>query len=141
MNAKIMGWMVFFVCVLLPVSWAFGQSGGDYDLSWSIIGSGGGTSSGGDFELTTTIGEPEAGASSGGDYELSGGFLPGVPLCMVDFYSFARFAEYWLDTPCNVGNDWCDGADLDHLDDVDWVDVELLADEWLYCCPSDWPLK
>ncbi len=37
MNAKIMGWMVFFVCVLLPVYSVLAQSGGDYILEWSTI--------------------------------------------------------------------------------------------------------
>ena len=120
---------------------AFAQSGGDYDLSWSVIGGGGGTSSGGDFELSATIGEPEAGASSGGDYELLGGFWPGGPLCIVDFRHFARFAEHWLETGCDAGNNWCGGADLNHLGDVDLLDFGLFVDEWLYYCPYNWPLK
>jgi hypothetical protein len=68
-------WLAVSLLIALP---ALAQSGGDYDLSWSVIAGGGGTSSGGDFELSATIGEPEAGASSGGDYELLGGFWPGT---------------------------------------------------------------
>ncbi|GAH65137.1 unnamed protein product, partial [marine sediment metagenome] len=77
---------------------ALAQSGGDYELSWSTIDGGGGTSSGGPYTLTGTIGQPDADWASGGDYELLGGFWPGEPLCFVDFRHFARFAEYWLET-------------------------------------------
>jgi hypothetical protein len=63
------------------------------------------------------------------------------PLCIVEFYNFARFAEHWLDTGCDAGNDWCGGADLDQLGDVDWLDLEMLLDEWLDYCPHLWPLK
>ncbi len=111
-----------------------------YELSWSTIG-GGGVSSGGTYSLSGIVGRPEAGAMSGGRYELLGGFLPGGPLCIVDFYSFAIFAEYWLETPCNVGNNWCGGADLDELGDVDFVDAGQFSDEWLELCSTDWPLK
>jgi len=88
-----------------------------------------------------TTGQPEAGVMSGGSYELLGGFWPGGPLCVVDFRHFARFAEHWLDASCNAGNDWCGGADLDQLGDVDGTDLGLFVDEWLYYCPYDWPLK
>jgi len=127
------------VCLLATIP-AFGQTGGDYNMSRSTIG-GGGTSGGGDFTLTGIIGQPEAGAMSGGDYELLGGFWPGGPLCFVDFEHFARFAEYWLETGCDAGNDWCGGADLDYLGDVDLVDFGLFVEEWLYYCPYDWPLR
>jgi hypothetical protein len=104
------------------------------DLSWSTSG-GGGTISGGDFTLTSTIGQPYAGVMSGGDYEMLGGFLPGVPICIVDFHHLARFAEYWLNTGTGLA------ADLDGDNDADLADLKLLADEWLNCCPVDWPLK
>jgi len=114
---------------------------GDYELSWYTIDGGGGRSSGGPYELLGTIGQPDAAAMSGGDYELLGGFLPGEPFCVVDFHHFARFAEYWLDAPCNAGNDWCGGADLDQLGNVDGADLGLFVEKWLYCCPYGWPLK
>ena len=117
------------------------MSGGDYEISWSTIDGGGGRSSGGAYVLSGTIGQPDADWSSGGDYELLGGFWPGGPLCFVDFEHFARFAEHWLDTPCDAGNDWCGGADLDELGDVDGVDLGLFVDEWLNYCPYNWPLK
>jgi len=114
---------------------------GDYELSWRTIDGGGGTSSGGTYTLMGTIGQPDAGVMAGGDYELLGGFWPGEPLCTVDFEHFARFAEHWLDTDCNDLNNWCGGADLDHLDGVDSYDLKLFVDEWLLYCPLGWPLK
>lgn len=54
---------------------ALAQSGGGYDLTWSTIDAGGGTSTGGGYTLSATIGQPDAGASlSGGGYTLDGGF-------------------------------------------------------------------
>lgn len=54
------------------------QTGGGYDLSWSTVDGGGGSSSGGGFVLAGTIGQPDAGTMSGGDYVLSGGFWGGA---------------------------------------------------------------
>ena len=106
------------ICLtVLPVS-------ADYEISWS------------------TIGQPDAGDMAGGDYQLSGGFWPRglIPLlCFVNFEHFAAFALYWLDSPCDVGNNWCDGADLDYYGDVDLEDVKVLAYYWLSACPEDWP--
>ncbi len=113
----------------------------DYDLRWYTIDGGGGTSSGGQYVVMGTTGQADAGVMSGGDYELLGGFWPGEPLCTVNFHHFARFAEHWLDAPCNAGNNWCGGADLDHINDVDSNDLRLFVDEWLYYCPLGWPLK
>lgn len=112
-------------------------AGADYKIDWSTIDGGGGTSTGGDFTLVGTIGQPEAGASSGGDYELLGGFLPGVPLCVVDFEHFARFSELWLVTGPDLPADLYD----DEYDIVDWLDLEVFVDLWLCICPYDWPLR
>ena len=64
--------------VLLFAVPAFGQSGGDFDLTWNSVDGGGGTSIGGDFVLSGATGQPDAGTLSGGDFELAGGFLPGA---------------------------------------------------------------
>lgn len=130
------------VCLLIAFP-AWGQTGGDFDLSWSTIDGGGGTSSGGDFTLKAIIGQPDAGFMSGGDYEMLGGFLPGVPICLVDFHHFARFAEHWLDELCNESNNWCGGADLyeDEYNIVDGLDLQFFVDQWLCYCPAGWPLK
>jgi len=119
------------------------QTGGDYEISWSTIDGGGGRSTGGDFALVGTIGQPDAGEMSGDNYTLSGGFWPGGPqallLCFVNFEHFAELWIHWLDSPCNAGNNFCEGADLDLLGDVGLGDVCELAYWWLTECPQDWP--
>jgi hypothetical protein len=84
---------------------AFGQSGGGYDLSWSTIDGGGGTSSGGGYELTGTIGQPDASAPNamaGGTFQLTGGFwVPHSPTCV-------QYAPADFDHDCDV-----DGSDLE----------------------------
>lgn len=122
------------VCFLISAP-ALGQTGGDYDLSWSTIDAGGEQSSGGQYTVMGTIGQADAAWSVGGDYELLGGFWPGEPLCTVDFYHFARFAELWLETGPGLP------ADLYADDIVDELDLQVFVDEWLYYCPLDWPLK
>jgi hypothetical protein len=57
---------------------AMAQSGGGFDLSWSKIAGGGGTSSGGGFTLSGTIGQHDAGDMSGGGFTLAGGFWVGA---------------------------------------------------------------
>lgn len=57
---------------------SFAQSGGGYDLTWSTIDSGGGTSTGGTYSLAGTVGQPDAGTLSGGSYSLDGGFWAGA---------------------------------------------------------------
>jgi hypothetical protein len=76
--------------LLLPVL-AHAQSGGQFDLSWSTIDGGGGTSSGGQFKVSGTAGQPDAGALAGGQYSVTGGFwsflsvvqTPGAPLLKI----------------------------------------------------------
>jgi hypothetical protein len=104
-------------------------------LDWSSIDGGGGQSSGGPYSLTGTVGQPDAGEMTGGPYEVLGGFWPGGPLCIVEFHHFARFADYWLETGSGIP------ADLYEDDFVDWLDLELFVEEWLYYCPYDWPLR
>lgn len=54
---------------------AFSSTDGTFDLSWSTIDGGGGTSTGGVFEVAGTIGQPDAGVIlAGGTYEVRGGF-------------------------------------------------------------------
>lgn len=56
------------------------QSGGQFNLSWSTIDGGGGSSSAGQFQLSGTIGQADAGALTGGNFKLEGGFWSGVTL-------------------------------------------------------------
>jgi len=72
-----------FILTIALTTIAFGspaQSGGQFDLSWSVIGGGGGTSSGGQFALSGTIGQPDAGTLSGDNFLLEGGFWSGITL-------------------------------------------------------------
>lgn len=114
---------------------------GDYEISWHTIDGGGGRSSGGDYALVGTIGQPDTGEMSGGGYTLSGGFWPNTLFaqCFVDFEDFAEFAMYWLDGPCDAGNNWCGGADLDWSGDVTITDLNEVVYFWLDYCPVDWP--
>jgi len=60
---------------LLSILPGFSQSTGTYEITQSVIASGGGTSSGGPFSVTGTIGQPMAGRSSSqSPYQVTGGF-------------------------------------------------------------------
>ena len=107
----------------------------DYEISWSTIDGGGGTSSGGQYLVRGTIGQHDAAYSQGRQYELLGGFWPGEPMCFINFEHFARFAEYWLVSGSDLP------ADLYEDNIVDLLDLKLFVDEWLYWCPYDWLLK
>jgi len=56
-----------FLAAAAPLIWPF-------DIAWSTVDGGGGTSSGGTYMLSGTLGQPENGTSSGGSYTVSGGF-------------------------------------------------------------------
>ncbi len=112
----------------------------DYSIEWYTIDGGGGTSTGGPYQLAGTIGQPDADYSGGGQYELLGGFWVGGPLCIVNLEHFAVFAAHWLEGPCNAGNNWCGGADLNQSTAVNIDDLTTLASEWLNICPFAWPL-
>ncbi|MEN8127570.1 MAG: hypothetical protein ABFR90_07160 [Planctomycetota bacterium] len=127
--------LILFVCSAL-----ISAAAADYSIQWHTIDGGGGTSSGGTYQLTGTIGQPDADYLDGEQYELLGGFWVGGPLCIVNLEHFATFASHWLDGPCDEANNWCGGADLNQLDDVDIADLTILASEWLNACPYNWPL-
>jgi len=74
--------VLFMLTLLVVISTALvqAQTGDSYDLSWSTVDNGGGTSSGGSYVLVGTIGQPDAGVTvSGGNYSLVGGFWPALP--------------------------------------------------------------
>jgi hypothetical protein len=128
------GIMLWLLCLAMFVLSGRANGAGQYQISWYTI-DGGGTSSGGAYVLVGTIGQAEADWCSGGIYELLGGFRPGGPLCVVEFDDFARFAEQWLNTASGLA------GDLDGDNDVDFDDLNHLADYWLCNCPVPWPLK
>ena len=125
------------VSIVVLIVFVGSSANGQYKLSWYTIDGGGGRSMGEQFELVGTIGQPDAAYSKGGNYELLGGFWPGGPLCFVNFESFARFAEYWLETGTGLPADLYD----DGYNIVDELDLKVFVEQWLCYCPSDWPLK
>ncbi len=79
-------WLPALILLLLAgTSGVFAQTGGNYNLTWWTIdsgGSGGGDGSkqvaGGTYELLSTVGQPEGSSGiSGGAYTLQSGFWPG----------------------------------------------------------------
>lgn len=67
--------LVLSLAAVLGAGAVLAQTGGGYDLTWSTIDAGGGSSAGGSYQLSGTLGQPDAGAPlSGGGYVLSGGF-------------------------------------------------------------------
>jgi hypothetical protein len=114
----------------------------DYQIVWSTLGGGGVVSSGGQYSVTATIGQPGTAASGGGNYQVSGGYWPGSqPLGTVSLIDFTLFSGHWLQGSCNTGNNWCSGADLDKLGNVNWTDLSILCGNWLAERPYDWPLQ
>ena len=72
-------WLVLaVVLVLLLTGVALAQTGGGYDLSWSTVDGGAGSSQGGGYTLSGSVGQTEAGTMSDGDYTLTGGFWAGI---------------------------------------------------------------
>jgi len=132
-SVKVVKSSLLTICILLFSLPAFA----DYDIPWHTIDGGGGVSSGGQYIVTGTIAQHDAAYSADDDYELLGGFWPGGPLCFVEFEDFARFAEYWLETGSDLPADLY--KDQDNI--VNWLDLEVFVDDWLYYCPYDWPLR
>jgi len=52
--------------------------------------------------------------------------------CSTDLPDFAAFGTHWLENGCDQTNNWCGGADLDHINDVDMRDLQIVAMYWLY---------
>ncbi len=118
------------LCIATPL---LAQSGGPYELTWSTIDGGGGSSSGGPYSLTGTIGQSDAGSHTGGDYILAGGFWHGSG-CIVGLDDLAAFTAQWLASGPELE------ADFDDSGEVNLVDYSELASYWMQWCPNDWPL-
>ena len=58
----------------LTATAVYGQTGGDFDLTWNTVAAGGGASSGGSFEVDGTVGQVDTATMSGAAFTLSGGF-------------------------------------------------------------------
>ena len=57
---------------------------------------------------------------------------------VVNFSDFAIFASQWNATNCNDPN-WCAGADLDRDTDVDYNDLGLFVEYWLWPTSANGP--
>jgi len=68
---------IVLLLLTLPV---LAQSGGEYDLSWSTVDGGGGSSTGSVYSLSGTAGQMDAGMMSGKGFTLKGGFWLGGEL-------------------------------------------------------------
>lgn len=109
-------------------------SGRTFEMTWSTLDGGGGTSTGGQYDLTGTIGQFDTGVSSAGTIINSAGFWPGNFGCMVNLEDLLVFAQEWLSRGTTA-------ADLDRSGKVDVGDFAIFSREWMDGCPGDWPLK
>jgi hypothetical protein len=67
-----------YILLAVAAAPALAQSGGEYDLTWSTVDSGGEMySAGGAYTLGGTAGQPDPGLLTGGGYALGGGFWGG----------------------------------------------------------------
>ncbi|MCG3132710.1 MAG: hypothetical protein FLDDKLPJ_03576 [Phycisphaerae bacterium] len=53
-------------------------AGNDFQIAWSTIDGGGGSSAGGAFEVSGAIGQPDAGELTAAEFSLTGGFWGGA---------------------------------------------------------------
>ncbi len=114
------------------------QTGGDFKVLWSSVGIGG-QNSGGPYSQRGSFQMTDANELSGGGFTASEESAVQIN-CIVGFRQFALFAEHWLQSSCDDINNFCDGADINQLDGVDYVDLGLFADEWMRFCPGHWLL-
>jgi hypothetical protein len=90
----ILGLILLGVCAFLALNVRVGYAEPNaaprttgYEISWSTIDGGGGTSTSGAYSLTGTAGQTDAGATlSGGIYALAGGFWGGGGLSPSPLY-------------------------------------------------------
>jgi DNA-binding beta-propeller fold protein YncE len=57
----------------------------------------------------------------------------------VDLLDLTHFASQWLNSPCSETN-WCEGADFDHSNRVDFLDFAALAGNWVPALPDNFSL-
>lgn len=73
---KLLAWTLLLVLAAILVGGivAQAQTGGGYDLTWNVVGSGDMSSTSGTYSMGGTAGQAGAGLLSGGSYTLNGGF-------------------------------------------------------------------
>ena len=93
---------VLLVLWLVPLAWtASAQT--QYQIDWSKVSGGGGTSTSGVYSVSGTVGQPDAGGPiTGGNYSLTGGFwalyavqTPGAPLLSIARTTTNTAAVFW----------------------------------------------
>ena len=70
--------IVALLASLATAGIAFAQSSASFDLSWNVLGGGGGESESASFAAGSTIGQPLTGNSESAGFQLDAGFWPGV---------------------------------------------------------------
>lgn len=50
--------------------------------------------------------------------------------CYINMSDLAVFITHWMGVDCGIENNWCDGADINHLDDVNIEDFAELSLYW-----------
>lgn len=50
---------------------------------------------------------------------------------VVNFKDFALMANNWKRSDCDAGNNWCGNTDLDHDNNVDFFEIQMIALYWL----------
>ena len=51
--------------------------------------------------------------------------------CDVDFPDYSAWAAHWMENDCNISNNWCDGADFNSNNIVDFEDLRYFVANWL----------
>jgi hypothetical protein len=99
-----------------------------YDLSWSTIDGGGGTSTSGQYSITGTIGQPDAsGPLTNGQYSVTGGFwalpiavqTPGAPLLSIFRTTTNTVAVTWP----SPSTGWTLQQNTSSVSSVNWTNV------------------
>jgi hypothetical protein len=102
-------WLRWVTPCLLSSAFCLFSHAQPYEINWSTIDGGGGTSTGGVYSLNGTIGQPDAGGPmTGGPYSLTGGFwslqavqTPGAPLLTIQPAGAGQATILW--TPDSPG--------------------------------------
>ena len=80
-----------------------------------------------DQEMTMTWYERNAAT---GEYEMPIGTVDFDSSFAIDYNDLNELVKRWLDVDCIIGNNFCDGKDLDQSTIVDMFDYTYLADQW-----------
>jgi len=123
-------WLVLLV-VLLALTPAQAQ---EYSITWSTIGSGGGTSVGGNYTLDCTLGLSATDTASSCKYVIGAGYWP-EQLYFVDLLFLANFTSMWLQT---VPSGAVIPADFSGDNIVNLIDYSIMSKYWICYSPLNW---